>query len=511
MKRSIKFPNFSRDIWIFPILGGFFALLSLLLPCAHDINDYYSSYFWICGLVLSDEFSIYEEGLSFIDNQIIQVTSFICTVIILLCGSVLILLAYRLKKNKEISKKTRRIWLNTTILLISAIIIWAIIAEIAYYISNELNFGFWYEISPGIGIILPLLGAFLSLTGYFKLKDRNKIVLKDTTIKSKTNYYYTLILLTLIFTVILSFFFLVFPLIIDENLRKITPYYPLTTPEDYIAFLRVVGWIFIIIIISMIIVGYFVKRKEPAVGGAFLIFLPNFSQFNTSMFFLYGIGIFQVIWLPLTGSSLPWLDLGDIVYLPMGYLYSLFNILDVIIGNYAWNYFNILIYLLLYLGFIIFSLGAATWFYGHFKEKKIVDFSIYKISRHPQYLGFIIWSYAFTFIPRGYASGGYSMSSSFFWVISVLIIIGIALNEELKMKRKFGVEYLKYQQKTPFLLPLPKKLSSALNFPIKKLIKKKFPENKKEILIILVVIACFIILLSLPFTLLQKSAIDYFR
>ncbi|MFX0028397.1 MAG: methyltransferase family protein [Candidatus Hermodarchaeota archaeon] len=511
MKRSIKFPNFSKNLWLFPILGGIFALFSLLLPCAHDINEYYSSYFWLCGLVLSDEYSIYEEGLSFIDNQIIQVTSFICTVIILMCGSILILLAYRLKENKEISKKIRRIWLNSTILLISAIIIWAIIAEIAYYISNELNFGFWYEISPGLGIILPFFGAILSFIGYYKLKNRSKIVLKDATTKSKTNYYYTLILLTCIFTVILSFFFLVFPPIIDENLAKITPYYYFAMPEDYIEILRVIGWIFIIIIIGMIMVGYFVNRKEPTIGGAFLIFLPNFSQFNSSMFFLYGIGIFQVIWLPLTGSYLSWLDLGDIVYLPMGYIYSLFNTLDVLIGNYAWVYIEILIYLLLYLGFIIFSLGAATWFYGHFNEKKFIDFSIYKISRHPQYLGFIIWSYAFTFIPRGYALGGYSMNSSLFWVLSVLIIIGIALNEELKMKRKFGVDYLKYQQKTPFLLPLPKKLSSALNFPIKKLIKKKFPENKKEILIILVFIACFIILLSLPFTLLQKSAIDYFR
>ncbi|MFW9867605.1 MAG: methyltransferase family protein [Candidatus Thorarchaeota archaeon] len=511
MKKLIKFSKTSEKVWLLPILGSLCALISLLFPCAYDINQDHSSYFWLCGLVLSDE-----KGLYPIDNSIILVASFICTAIILICGICLFLLGYRLKKIQKINKKNRKIWRNCTFLLIFALIIWAIIAEIGYYISNDshnliLNYGFWYEISPGIGIILPFLGALLSLKGYVKLKDRNTIVLEGISTNSKIKYYYTLILLTCIFTLVLSFLFLVLPVIIDDKLHKITPYYPYT-PEDYINFLRVIGWILIAIIIILIIIGYFIKRKEPVIGGAFLMYLPTFSQFNTSMFFLYGIGILQVIWLPLTEPNLNfnWLSLGDIVYLPMGYIYSLFNTLYVLIGYNVQSYFEILIYLILYLGFIIFSLGTVTWFYGKFKGKSIINFSIYKISRHPQYLGYIIWSYALSFIPRAYAFGGFSMSSSLFWVISVLIIIGVALNEEVKMKKKFGEEYTKYQKNTPFLLPLPKRLSSALTFPIRKLIKKNFPENNKEILLVLVFIACVIIFLSLPFPLLKKSAFDYF-
>ena len=39
------------------------------------------------------------------------------------------------------------------------------------------------------------------------------------------------------------------------------------------------------------------------------------------------------------------------------------------------------------LGLLVFSLGVTTWLYGGFKGYKIIDFWIYKYSRHPQYLG----------------------------------------------------------------------------------------------------------------------------
>ncbi|NIO37088.1 hypothetical protein GTO27_05230, partial [Candidatus Bathyarchaeota archaeon] len=44
---------------------------------------------------------------------------------------------------------------------------------------------------------------------------------------------------------------------------------------------------------------------------------------------------------------------------------------------------------------------------GKFEKRKIYDFWIYKYSRHPQYLGFILWSYgvmlltALAPVPRG--------------------------------------------------------------------------------------------------------------
>jgi hypothetical protein len=61
------------------------------------------------------------------------------------------------------------------------------------------------------------------------------------------------------------------------------------------------------------------------------------------------------------------------------------------------------------LGLIIFLLGVFTWLYGKFKGIRIIDFWIYRYSRHPQYFGFLLWSYGLTILAStiGAPKGGY--------------------------------------------------------------------------------------------------------
>jgi hypothetical protein len=44
------------------------------------------------------------------------------------------------------------------------------------------------------------------------------------------------------------------------------------------------------------------------------------------------------------------------------------------------------------LGLLIFILGVLAWFYARLEKKGTADFWIYRFSRHPQYLGWIVWS-----------------------------------------------------------------------------------------------------------------------
>jgi len=77
------------------------------------------------------------------------------------------------------------------------------------------------------------------------------------------------------------------------------------------------------------------------------------------------------------------LKLGDIVILPI-------LILKLIPCS---NAILISISLLsIFLGLLIFSLGIVTWIYGKFNGFKVIDFWIYKYSKHPQYLGYLLWS-----------------------------------------------------------------------------------------------------------------------
>jgi len=116
-------------------------------------------------------------------------------------------------------------------------------------------------------------------------------------------------------------------------------------------------------------------------------------------------------------------------------------------------------------------------------------------------LGFLLWSYGLlllaTFAPT--PKGGYIPPPSLPWLTSSLTIIAVALHEEIEMVKKYGENYVRYRDKTSFMLPLPEQLSRAIKFPAKVLLKKNQPENGKELAFIITIYGVVLVLLSLPF------------
>ncbi|RLF19266.1 MAG: hypothetical protein DRZ82_06280 [Thermoprotei archaeon] len=55
--------------------------------------------------------------------------------------------------------------------------------------------------------------------------------------------------------------------------------------------------------------------------------------------------------------------------------------------------------------------------------------------------------------------------------MSSAIIIGIALHEEKELREVYGKHYIEYCKRTPFLVPLPTLLSTAISFPLRYLVK----------------------------------------
>jgi protein-S-isoprenylcysteine O-methyltransferase Ste14 len=193
----------------------------------------------------------------------------------------------------------------------------------------------------------------------------------------------------------------------------------------------------------------------------------------------------------------PGLVLGDIVYLPYRLVDYPFSLLGGDIGMF-------LAYVSIVVGLFIFCLGTLTWFYGKSEEREIIDFWVYKYSRHPQYLGFLIWSYGVMLIATlsPFTTPGPpppNLEVGFSWLISTLVLICVALTEEIKMTKKADESYLTYQRNTPFMLPLPRFLSQVITAPHRMLLKKTRPTSGKEILCTFVVYSAILITLSLLF------------
>ena len=299
-----------------------------------------------------------------------------------------------------------------------------------------------------------------------------------------------LALLALVFTIGLTFASIELPRLLDTLIAKNIDTPDVATGLDELSayktelymrnfHLRLIGYGCLALIVVMIVVGFVTEKTGWASTGALFLFLPIFGHFAATMFFLGGLGFLRLLWLPFLDVSFKLFRLGDIINLPYKILLDLYALT----GLGRWLKLS---YIITGLGLFIFFLGTLTWFYSRWQKKGVADLGIYRWSRHPQYLGWIIWSYGVMVLPSSHnIKLCYELSNSLPWLLSTMIIIGIAMLEEVKMKRIFGDSYESYRRRAPFLVPLPRFVARASAFPLRLMFKKPYPERKWEIVAVL--------------------------
>ncbi|MBD3180682.1 DUF1295 domain-containing protein [Candidatus Poribacteria bacterium] len=260
---------------------------------------------------------------------------------------------------------------------------------------------------------------------------------------------------------------------IDSHADKLSIYRTELYIQHY--HIRLIGYISLFLVIILIAAGFITGKSGLASLGVFVFFLPLFGQFASVMFFLAGLGMLNLIWMPILDFA-PWvLNLGDIIYVPyriIAYIPSRFGI-DIRLW-FSVGFMGI--------GLLIFTMGTTAWFYNKFRENGTADFWIYRYSRHPQYLGWIIWSYGLLiyFVNMPYPKRSWGIPYSLPLLISSMFIIGVAMLEELSMKRKWGEEYELYRRKTPFMFPLPSFISRIISAPMRLILRKENPIRKRK-------------------------------
>ena len=137
--------------------------------------------------------------------------------------------------------------------------------------------------------------------------------------------------------------------------------------------------------------------------------------------------------------------------------------------------------------------------YGKVAEKTVLDFWFYRYSRHPQYLGFILWSYGVMLLtalaPTPF--GGYQPEPSLPWLISTMLVVCVALAEEITMIKRSGEGYRAYRERAPFMLPLSGIVIRIFTAPFRMMLKKEHPENIREVIYTFVIYLVIFIALSL--------------
>lgn len=299
-----------------------------------------------------------------------------------------------------------------------------------------------------------------------------------------------LILLAAVFTIGLTFATVELPHFVDNFLQSF-----ITTPgldshanemsrlktELFISHfhLRLIGYVCFALLVLAIVAGFATRRVGLAAVGAVGFMLPVFAQFAGVMFFLAGLGLLNVLWLPVLDISFELSRLGLIVRAPYDLLIWVFRKIGV---NGYWP----IVYFFLGGGLLFFFLGTFAWLSARARKKDVADFWIYRISRHPQYLGWIVWSYGvYLLLLRGmYPRRSWGIDASLPWLLSTLAIIGVAMLEELNMRKKHGEAYEAYRGSAPFLFPIPKFIGKLFALPTRLLFKKSEPQRKREVAIV---------------------------
>jgi len=147
-----------------------------------------------------------------------------------------------------------------------------------------------------------------------------------------------LLILALIFSTGLIFAFIEIPRLLDTSLQNRFGFPQFDQgageinalkTEIFIQGLRLrwIGYGSLILILGLIIFGYSTKRSGWALAGAVGLFIPIFGEFALSMFFLAGLGLLRVGWLPfLEVTTFDLLDLGKVIYVPYWVLTWFFGI-----------------------------------------------------------------------------------------------------------------------------------------------------------------------------------------
>ncbi len=256
--------------------------------------------------------------------------------------------------------------------------------------------------------------------------------------------------------------------------------------------LRWIGYGSLLLILGLIALGYLTRRSGWAIAGAIGLFIPVFGQFAFSMFFLAGLGFLRVGWLPFLEISFDILDLGKVIYVP-------YWILMWLLGLFKWDAHNFLSWFFMASGAFLFTWGVLLWFKSRYHGNKVASSWLYKISRHPQYLGWILWSYGFILFSPFERSMkmSWSVPSSLPWLLMTMTIVGICLLEEIKMMKITGGTYASYRESSPFLLPLPSWLNRIFTWPGRLVTGGGYPSKTSQVVWIVLLYTVILMTLSL--------------
>jgi len=154
--------------------------------------------------------------------------------------------------------------------------------------------------------------------------------------------------------------------------------------------LRVFGYVGLVVVLVIVSAGFLLNKTRLSLLGSLALYLPMIGYFAFTMFFLADVG---VLWLLFTDSEV-FMMLGLIIYVPVWVINAAITWISKLVApELSGDFIVPVCFAFMVVGLTIFFLDVMTWVSDRLQRRALSVWDVYRLSRHPQYLGFIAWSY----------------------------------------------------------------------------------------------------------------------
>jgi len=268
--------------------------------------------------------------------------------------------------------------------------------------------------------------------------------------------------------------------------------------------IAIFGYVILILILITAVKGIVRKRYYASVLSAVVYFTPTLFVFVVGMTILFtgleipvfliayifsGLGIEGDFLLRLYGS-------GQVFLVPYWIAITAYASE----GGRIWANIEQVrdVYggIFIVVGLLVLFLGVAAWLNSKYQGRRLVDSGIYRLTRHPQYLGYILWSYGMLILST-YNQAPWSTPTAITlnWLVSSLILVGLALVEEINLRSDDGLNYVEYADRVSFMFPLPRSVRRVVSTPFRIIWGGDYPENLR---MVFATLALVFLAVSLP-------------
>ena len=146
---------------------------------------------------------------------------------------------------------------------------------------------------------------------------------------------------------------------------------------------------------------------------------------------------------------------------------------------------------------MIFFLGTLAWLQARGRNEGVAVSLVIASPDILSTLGWIVGSYGvyLLLLQARYPRRSWGISASLPWLLSTMVIVGVAMMEEITMRRRQGELYESYRQELPlpFLFPVPAFVERLFALPFRVLFRKDRPERRAEVAVVLVLYTVLLI------------------